>query len=81
MMSRQRGEYAKDDVFQSAMTTLAQSGIYFLQHHAWSASEADDELNASLAVARFIFYAADLGYHVLNGDDISQVCIPASALS
>jgi len=79
VMSRQRGKHAGDDMFQSAIPTLAQSAISFLQNHTWSASETDDELTASLAVARFIFYAVDRGY-VLNGDNISQVCSPVSAL-
>ncbi|KAL4074405.1 hypothetical protein V8B97DRAFT_1868478 [Scleroderma yunnanense] len=72
ILSRQRRGNARDDTLQAAIPTLAQSAIYFLQNHTWAASEADDELTASLAVARFIFYAVDQDYHELSGDTIQS---------
>ncbi|EGN95947.1 hypothetical protein SERLA73DRAFT_93794 [Serpula lacrymans var. lacrymans S7.3] len=48
-----------DQSFFAVLRNLASSGLYFLQNHVWSSTICDEELSASLAVAKIILRAAD----------------------
>ncbi|KIJ69367.1 hypothetical protein HYDPIDRAFT_36436 [Hydnomerulius pinastri MD-312] len=65
-MGRPNREFELDSrPYSTVIYTLARSGVYFLQNQTWSTSDIDDELAASLAVARLILHAAELGRNVL----------------
>ncbi|KAI6005919.1 hypothetical protein EDD15DRAFT_2384583 [Pisolithus albus] len=59
-----------------ATPKLARSAIHFLQNYNWTTGEVDADLTLSLTVGRYIFYAAERGYDVLdelNDDNNLQV--------
>ncbi|KAI6166988.1 hypothetical protein EDD17DRAFT_1752337 [Pisolithus thermaeus] len=69
-------EYGEDDAVQK----LARSAIHFLQNYNWTTGETDTELTLSLTVGRYIFYAAERGYDVLdelNDDSNLQHSFPS----
>ncbi|KAI6109011.1 hypothetical protein EV401DRAFT_1870641 [Pisolithus croceorrhizus] len=75
-MSWQAREYGEDDAVQK----LARSAIHFLQNYNWTTGETDTELTLSLTVGRYIFYAAERGYDVLdelNDDSNLQHSFPS----
>lgn len=75
-MSWQTREHGEDD----ATEKLARSAIHFLQNYNWTTGEVDADLTLSLTVGRYIFYAADRGYDVLdelNDDNNLQRSFPS----
>lgn len=75
-MTWQTREHGEDD----ATPKLARSAIHFLQNYNWTTGEVDADLTLSLTVGRYIFYAAERGYDVLdelNDDNNLQRSFPS----